>query len=129
MVSGAGGPHPLGPAEPTVKMRHLCAFLQELPFSGVDALACLIHICITMSSATVRDLRNRFPQVRKLVESSGEVVLTERGIPRYRLALYVPPRVATPQPVDYWSRLCSYQPRPLTKAQSAALRSANRGER
>ena len=31
-------------------------------------------------SATVRDLRNRFPKVRKLVESEGEVLLTERGV-------------------------------------------------
>jgi antitoxin (DNA-binding transcriptional repressor) of toxin-antitoxin stability system len=82
-----------------------------------------------MSSATVRDLRNRFPQVRKLVEASGEVVLTERGVPRYRLALYTQAPAATPPAMDYWSRLCGYQPRSLSKAQSAALRAASRGER
>ena len=38
----------------------------------------------------IRDLRNRFPKVRRLVESHGEVILTEKGKPRYRLTLYTP---------------------------------------
>ena len=39
------------------------------------------------ASATVRDLLNRFPRVRKLLESEGEVLLTERGKTRYRRTL------------------------------------------
>ncbi len=51
----------------------------------------------------IRDLRNRFPQVRKLVESRGEVILTEKGKPRYRLTLYSPESTAMPPPIDYWA--------------------------
>jgi len=81
-------------------------------------------------STSIRDLRNRFPKVRKLVESHGEVILTEKGKPRYRLTLYSPESAATPPPpVDYWARLNSYQPRAMTKAQSRALHDENRGER
>ena len=42
------------------------------------------------ATVTVRDLRNQFPKVRKLVETQGEVVLTEEGRPRYRLIAYTP---------------------------------------
>jgi antitoxin (DNA-binding transcriptional repressor) of toxin-antitoxin stability system len=80
-------------------------------------------------STSIRDLRNRFPKVRKLVESHGEVILTEKGKPRYRLTLYSPESTATPPPIDYWARLNSYQPRAMTKAQSRALHDENRGER
>lgn len=80
-------------------------------------------------AATLRDLRNRFPQIRKLIESEGEVILTEKGKPRYRLTLYTPERGGTPPSVDYWARLSAYQPRCLTKAQARALHSENRGDR
>jgi prevent-host-death family protein len=80
-------------------------------------------------TATIRDLRNRFTDVRKRLESDGEVVVTERGKPRYRLTLYAPPKAKSHSRIDYWKRLVSYQPRPLTGAQSRKLHEANRGER
>jgi antitoxin (DNA-binding transcriptional repressor) of toxin-antitoxin stability system len=80
-------------------------------------------------TTSIRDLRNRFPKVRKLVESQGEVILTEKGKPRYRLTLYTAESTATPARVDYWARLNSYQPRAMTKAQARALHEENRGER
>jgi antitoxin (DNA-binding transcriptional repressor) of toxin-antitoxin stability system len=82
-----------------------------------------------MKAATLREFRNRFPEIRKTLESEGEVLVTERGKPRYRLTLYTPPRKKTPAAIDYWARLNSYQPRPLTKAQSRKLHEENRGER
>jgi antitoxin (DNA-binding transcriptional repressor) of toxin-antitoxin stability system len=83
-----------------------------------------------MSTSTIRDLRNHFPKVRKLVETLGEVLLTEKGKPRYRLTLYTPPGAAgEAPPVDYWARLNAYQPRALTKVQSRALHDENRGDR
>ena len=88
----------------------------------------VIHSCITMSTS-IRDLRNHFPRVRKLVETLGEVILTEKGKPRYRLTLYTPARTAPPAAVDYWARLNGYQPRALTKAQARALHEENRGDR
>jgi hypothetical protein len=89
-----------------------------------------IRFRITMSTkASIRDLRNHFPKVRRLVESQGEVLLTEKGQPRYRLTLYSPASKGEPPPADYWARLNAYQPKTLTKAQASALYDENRGER
>ena len=81
------------------------------------------------AAATLRELRNEFPEIRKRLEADGEVVVTERGKPRYRLTLYEQPRRAQSARVDYWSRLTSYQPRPMTRVQSRSLHDENRGER
>jgi hypothetical protein len=81
------------------------------------------------TTASVRDLRNHFPKVRKLVESEGEVLLSESGRIKYRLTLYTPPPVEAPPPVDYWARLTGYQPSPLTAAQARSLHDENRGDR
>jgi antitoxin (DNA-binding transcriptional repressor) of toxin-antitoxin stability system len=80
-------------------------------------------------TATIRDLRNHFPKVRKLVESDGEVLLSERGKAKYRLTLHTPPSDKTPAPVDYWARLTAYQPVAITAAQAQSLREENRGDR
>lgn len=83
-----------------------------------------------MSGTTsIRDLRNCFPKVRKLLETEGEVLLTERGKPRYRLTLYNPPRPHKPVPIDYWARLIAHQPRELTADEARELHEENRGER
>jgi antitoxin (DNA-binding transcriptional repressor) of toxin-antitoxin stability system len=81
------------------------------------------------STATIRDLRNRFPQVRRILELEGEVVLTESGKARYRLTPYVLPPKKTASPIDYWARLTSYQPAPMTAAQARELYEENRGDR
>jgi hypothetical protein len=79
--------------------------------------------------ATIRDLRNKFPKIRKLVETEGEVLLSESGKTKYRLLLHTErPSKAAP-PVDYWARVTSYQPTPLSPAQSKALHEDNRGDR
>jgi len=82
------------------------------------------------ATATVRDLRNRFPHVKKLVEQEGEVVVTEQGTPTYRLTRYSQAgrRPPTP-PKDYLQRLRRYQPRSIGTAAAKALQGANRGER
>jgi len=82
------------------------------------------------AKATVRDLRNSFPKVRKLIEEEGEVVVTEQGKPRYRLLPYTPPSGDTvSSPKDYMSRLKKHQARPLSRATAKALHDANRGVR
>lgn len=81
------------------------------------------------TTISVRDLRNRFPEVRKLVEAEGEVVLTEKGKRRYRLTLYTPPGSGKPPQVDYWARLNSYQPEPMSDAQARTIDDENRGDR
>ena len=81
------------------------------------------------ATATIRDLRNHFPRIRRLVEVEGEVVVTDQGIPRYRLTRHVPGDGKRPPPKDYQARLRRHQPRALSAAAARALHDANRGER
>jgi antitoxin (DNA-binding transcriptional repressor) of toxin-antitoxin stability system len=83
-----------------------------------------------MQTATIRELRNEFPRVKRLVEAAGEVVVTDQGTPRYRLLLYTPAtRKRKPRKKDYMARLRRHQPRPLSAAEAQALHDANRGSR
>lgn len=80
--------------------------------------------------ATIRQLRNAFPRVRKLVEQEGEVVITDQGTPKYVLTRYVPPaRRTAPAAKDYVARMRQHQPRRMSASQSRALHDANRGQR
>ena len=81
-------------------------------------------------TATIRELRNQFPKVRKLIEAEGEVIVTEQGRPKYRLTPYTPSDARKrAAPKDYVTRLRRYQPRPLSAAAAKALHDTNRGER
>ena len=82
------------------------------------------------ATTTIRELRNHFPKVRKLVEEEGEVLVTDQGTPKYRLTRYMPAsgKKAPPQK-DYLARLRRHQPRPLSAAAAKGLQDANRGER
>jgi antitoxin (DNA-binding transcriptional repressor) of toxin-antitoxin stability system len=82
------------------------------------------------ASASIRELRNHFPKVRKLVEQEGEVLVTDQGTPRYRLLPYTSARAKqAPTPKDYLKRLRCHQPRPLSSAAAKALHESNRGDR
>lgn len=64
-----------------------------------------------MATITIHDLRNRFPEIRKIVEAEGEVIVTDRGEPRYRLTLYTPvPSRKAPAGKDYVARMKRHQP-------------------
>ena len=97
----------------------------------VDSRGVVIHHCLTMTTkATVRDLRNHFPRVRRLVEAQGEVLVTEKGEPKYRLTLYTRVEVrAARHPKDYMSRLRRHQPEPISAAAARALHEESRGGR
>ena len=80
------------------------------------------------ATATIRELRNQFPKVRKLVEEEGEVVVTDQGRPSYRLTRYASDApTTTPAPKDYLARLRRHQPRPMSATAAKALDDANRG--
>lgn len=81
------------------------------------------------STASIRDLRNHFPKVRKLLEAEGEVLLTESGAAKYRLTAYVAPTAKKPPAVDYWARLTALQPKPISAEAARALHEENRGDR
>jgi antitoxin (DNA-binding transcriptional repressor) of toxin-antitoxin stability system len=79
-------------------------------------------------TATIRELRNQFPRIRKLVEEAGEVLVTDQGTPRYRLTAYTPSaRNTVPSPKDYLARLHRFQPRRLGARAAKLLDEANRG--
>jgi len=82
-----------------------------------------------MATATIRELRNSFPRVRKLLDAEGEVVVTEQGAPAYLLTRYTPAGKPPVTPKDYLTRLRRHQPKPLTAAVAKALDDANRGPR
>lgn len=82
-----------------------------------------------MITATIRDLRTRFPYVRRLLEREGEVVVTDRGRPVVVLRLFEPRPAGKPRPIDYYARLKRRMPKPLSRTARTALDEDNRGER
>jgi hypothetical protein len=61
---------------------------------------------------------------------SGEVVVTERGKPRYRLTRYAPAAGSRTVPAkDYLARIRRFQPRPMSAAAARRLHDENRGDR
>ncbi len=83
-----------------------------------------------MATATIRDLRNAFPAVRKMLDDEGEVIITDRGRPRYRLTLIPTSKPATrTEAKDYMARLRCHQPRAMSAAEAKAIRDVNRGNR
>ena len=81
-----------------------------------------------MATATVRDLRNHFPKVKKMVETQGEVIVTDKGEPKYKLTLFTPGRQGkTRLAKDYMQRLRRHQRRPMSAAAARALNDENRG--
>jgi antitoxin (DNA-binding transcriptional repressor) of toxin-antitoxin stability system len=83
-----------------------------------------------MATTTIRDLRNRFPKVKELVETEGEVIITDNGQPKYMLTLYTPvPSRKAVGAKDYMARLRQHQVRPIPAATAKALLDDNRGKR
>jgi antitoxin (DNA-binding transcriptional repressor) of toxin-antitoxin stability system len=82
-----------------------------------------------MTTATVRDLRTKFPKVRHLIETKGEVIVTERGEPRFLLRPYQAKSPRKAPAVDFYKRVVARMPKMLTEKQSRAIDELNRGER
>jgi hypothetical protein len=76
-----------------------------------------------------------FPEVRKLLEREGEVILTDHGRPAYVLSEH-PDRQSKrtvrskkPAKFDYYARLLSHMPKPISAEASRAIDDLNRAER
>ena len=83
-----------------------------------------------MAMASIRDLRNQFSKVRRMVESDGEVVVTEKGQPKYKLTLFTPEAEKRGRRAkDYMARLRRYQDQPISARAAKALNDENRGGR
>jgi prevent-host-death family protein len=83
-----------------------------------------------MTKVSVRDLRNRFAKIKRLVEAEGEVIVTDNAEPKYRLTLYTSATTTKPPATkDYVERMKRHQPRPLAPSAAHALDEENRGDR
>jgi antitoxin (DNA-binding transcriptional repressor) of toxin-antitoxin stability system len=82
-----------------------------------------------VTTATIRDLRTRFPRIRRLVDENGEVIVTHRGRPVIVLRPWSEEAPAAAPSVDYFARLRRRMPRPLSGRVRKALDEENRGER
>ena len=83
-----------------------------------------------MTTASIRELRTQFPKIRHLIETDGEVIVTDRGQPRYVLRNYSPAPAKKPKKqVDYYKRLITRMPKMLTAKQVREIHEQNRGER
>ena len=68
--------------------------------------------------------------IRQQLEREGEVVVTERGTPRYRLTRYAPAPASKGAPAkDYLARMRRFQPRPMSAEAAKRLEDENRGDR
>lgn len=76
---------------------------------------------MSVSTATIRELRTDFRAVKRKIEQHGEVVITDHGEPAYLLKSLPrrPPRSGSPP--DYLARLSRRQPRPLSTAATRAF--------
>jgi antitoxin (DNA-binding transcriptional repressor) of toxin-antitoxin stability system len=78
---------------------------------------------------SIRDLRLKFPEIRRHIEEYGEVVVTDNGVPSYVIK-NIPKEIRKdPAAVDYWSRLVSQQPNAMSTEEAQALLDENRGDR
>ena len=82
-----------------------------------------------MTTATVRDLRTKFPKLKAIIALEGELIVTDRGRPAYVLRAFTPTPTQKSVRIDYLARLKKTQPRPLSRAASRALDEHDRGER
>jgi antitoxin (DNA-binding transcriptional repressor) of toxin-antitoxin stability system len=81
-----------------------------------------------MSTATIRELRTSFPKIRARIEREGEVIITDRGKAAFVLRAYTEkPKKPLPQ-IDYYARLLSYMPKPIS-AEAERRLEADRDDR
>jgi len=81
---------------------------------------------LTMRTATVADLRNRFPQVSKWISEGEAFTITKRGVPFATLAPARKRKV--PLPVNWQARLERVFPDGPVKGDSQRTINVDRGE-
>ena len=100
-------------------------FVRRTSSNLVDRLEQVIHICLTMKTATIRDLRNRFPRVAAWIAEGESVEITKAGKLFARL---VPPASAKTHPLikpDIMARLKkTWGNRVFSAREVAAMRAA-----
>ena len=92
--------------------------------------ASVLHLCSTMKTASVRELRNRYTQLLKWLEAGEEITITRRGVAIARL---VPANGPKARRSTDWHQSAAFaldrlRLRPLTEQQSAELLDQNKGQ-
>jgi antitoxin (DNA-binding transcriptional repressor) of toxin-antitoxin stability system len=82
-----------------------------------------------VKTATIRDLRTRFPKIRRMLEQEGQLVVTDRGRPVILLQPYSERVAQRGTRIDYYARLRRRMPKALTAAARRVLDQADCGER
>lgn len=84
-----------------------------------------------MSSATasIRELRTDFRGVKRKIEQYGQVTITDNGEPSYILKPLPRRKKKAPSEIDYYARLISYDPKPMSAEATAKFWEDERGDR
>ena len=82
----------------------------------------------TMSTASIRELRTSFPKNRARLDREGQVIITDRGKAAFLLTTYQAPKKPRRPRIDYYARLLSYMPKPMSAAAMRAM-DADRDDR
>ncbi len=88
--------------------------------NAIDLTATVRQACITMKTATVRNLRNNFASVAKWIEHGEEITITRNG---KTFATLSPARPEKPRKVDWAARFAKRKPlgRGISKAATEKL--------
>jgi antitoxin (DNA-binding transcriptional repressor) of toxin-antitoxin stability system len=78
---------------------------RRAPKQQLDVLGCVRHTCLTMKTATVRDLRNRFPRVAAWITQGQSVEITRAGKAFARLVPALAPKRRRFKMPDIMARL------------------------
>lgn len=92
---------------------------------GIDLAGAVRQVCLTMKTATVRDLRNHFAEVAKWIEHGEPVTITRNGA---AFATLAPLKATKPRKADWAARFAKRKPlgRSLSKKETEAFWSALR---
>jgi prevent-host-death family protein len=75
--------------------------------AAIDTPGSVRHLCITVKTATVRDLRNHFARLAKWIEHGEQITITRNG---EMFAKLLPATPDKPRKVDWAAHLKKYKP-------------------
>jgi antitoxin (DNA-binding transcriptional repressor) of toxin-antitoxin stability system len=95
----------------------------------VEVGASVIQISLTMKTATIRDLRNSFPQLARWIEEGESVEITRSGKP-FACLVPLPPAAAGGSPMpDFIMRMRENFPEEAVSKSSRSVVDYDRGDR
>jgi antitoxin (DNA-binding transcriptional repressor) of toxin-antitoxin stability system len=109
-------PRSVGPFNPSVVLSHNArvGHTRSHRLTVLGETLTVSHM--SAQTATIRELRTDFREVKRKIERHGEVVITDHGEPAYLLKSLPRRPVTSGSLPDYYARLSKRQPRPLSAA-------------